>query len=59
MELDVVSAGTATLHRRHLQGARAEPAEEVRHLTRTHGERLRPLWLGVRALLCLAHSLPC
>ena len=26
-----------------------EPAEEVRHLTRTHGEPLRPLWLGARA----------
>ena len=46
---NVESAGTATLHRQHLQGARAEPAEEVRHLTRTHGEPLRPLWLGARA----------
>ena len=34
MNSDVESAGTATLHRQHLQGARAEPAEEVRHLTR-------------------------
>ena len=46
---NVESAGTATLHRQHLQGARAEPAEEVRRLTRTHGEPLRPLWLGARA----------
>ena len=46
---NVESAGTATLHRRHLQGARAEPVEEVRRLTRTHGEPLRPLWLGARA----------
>ena len=29
--------------------ARAEPAEEVRRLTRPHGEPLRSLWLGARA----------
>ena len=49
MNSDVESAGTATLHRQHLQGARAEPAEEVRHLTPSHGELFRPLWLGARA----------
>ena len=49
MNSDVESAGTATLHRQHLQGARAEPAEEVRRLTRPHGEPLRSLWLGARA----------
>ena len=46
---NVESAGTATLHRQDLQGARVEPAEEVRHLTRTCGEPLRPLRLGARA----------
>ena len=47
--MDIESAGTATLHRQDLQGARVEPAEEVRHLTRTCGEPLRQLRLGARA----------
>ena len=46
---NVAPAGTATLHRGGRGGARAEPAEEVRRLTRTHDEPLRLLWLGARA----------
>ena len=55
---NVESAGTATLHRQHLQGARVEPAEEVACATLpepTVNLSDRSGW--VRALL--AHSLPC